>query len=59
MTALKRLPLPFVGESSNSKIHSLLRFSTTKEVLKVTLIDGFIPFRFQVILLQKFRIILR
>jgi len=34
MTALKRLPLPFVGESSNSKIHSLLRFSTTKVVLE-------------------------
>jgi len=52
MTALKRLPLPFVEESSNSKIHPLLQFSTTKVVLKVTLIDGFIPFRFQVILLQ-------
>ena len=26
MTALKRLPLPFVGESSNSKIHFLLQF---------------------------------
>ena len=26
MTALKRLPLPFVGESSTSKVHALLRF---------------------------------
>jgi hypothetical protein len=26
MTALKQLPLPFVGELSNSRIHSLLRF---------------------------------
>jgi hypothetical protein len=52
MTALKRLPLPFVGESSNSKLHPLLQFSTTKVVLKVTLIDGFNPYRFQVILLQ-------
>ena len=53
MTALKRSPLLFVEESSNSKLHSCYDSSTTKEVLKVTLITDSFCSLLQVIFLLK------